>query len=63
MADQRVVYDEIRSKTLARTAVAARFDEIVRSLMETRRTAGEHAPDDVTTDLVHDTVDGRRLTE
>jgi cytochrome P450 len=53
-----------RSKILARTAaVAARFEDIVRSLTEPRRIAGDDAPDEVTTELLHDTVDGRPLTD
>lgn len=53
-----------RSRDASRTAeVAARFDAIIRSLTDTRREAGDRAPDDVTTDLVRDRVDGRELTD
>lgn len=43
--------------------VAEQFDEIVRSVVQPRRTAGNHAPDDVTTRLCRESVDGRTLTE
>ncbi|WP_324649284.1 cytochrome P450 [Georgenia sp. H159] len=53
-----------RSRDRARTAqVAERFDAIIRSLTAARRVAGEHAPDDVTTELVRDRVEGRELTD
>jgi cytochrome P450 len=53
-----------RSRDRERTAeVARRFDAIIRSLTDARRTAGDAAPDDVTTELVRDTVDGRPLTD
>ncbi|WP_461024684.1 cytochrome P450 [Thalassiella azotivora] len=53
-----------RSADPARTAqVARRFDEIIRSLTAARREAGDAAPDDVTTELVRDRVDGRALTD
>ncbi|MCM3660417.1 cytochrome P450 [Georgenia satyanarayanai] len=53
-----------RSGDRARTAeVAARFDAIIRSLTDARRQAGADAPDDVTTELVRDRVDGRPLTD
>ncbi|WP_204163932.1 cytochrome P450 [Nocardioides solisilvae] len=44
-------------------AVAARFDEIIRSLTEPRRAAGDDAPDDVTSELVRARVEGRALTD
>lgn len=48
----------------ARTAeVADQFDEIVRALILPRRSAGVQPPDDVTTRLCHERVDGRPLTE
>lgn len=51
-----------RSRDRARTAeVARRFDAIVRALVDARRRAGADAPDDVTTELVRDRVDGRPL--
>ena len=43
--------------------VADQFDEIIRSVLVPRRAAGAAAPDDVTTRLCRDEVDGRRLTE
>lgn len=53
-----------RSRRLTRTAaVAERFDAIVRSLIEARRRAGDDAPDDVTTRLLGERVDGRPLTD
>ena len=53
-----------RSRDRARTAeVAQRFDAIIRSLTDARREAGAGAPEDVTTELVHDRVDGRELTD
>ncbi|PBB09161.1 cytochrome P450 [Kocuria sp. WRN011] len=53
-----------RSRDASRTAeVAQRFDAIIRSLIDVRREAGDDAPDDVTTELVHARVDGRELTD
>src|SRR5699024_12766098 len=53
-----------RSRDRTRTAaVAQRFDEIIRSLTDSRREAGDAAPDDVTTELVRDRGDGRPLTD
>lgn len=43
--------------------VADQFDEIIRSVILPRRAAGADAPDDVTTRLCRDVVDGRALTE
>ncbi len=43
--------------------VADQFDEIIRSVILPRRVAGSGAPDDVTTRLCRDEVDGRCLTE
>lgn len=61
MADNQAA---TRSRDPERTAeVAARFDAIIRSLTDARRTAGEAAPDDVTTELVRERVDGRPLTD
>jgi cytochrome P450 len=61
MGDNR---EAARSKMLAQTtAVAERFDAIIASLVAARREAGDEAPDDVTTEIVRDTVDGRALTE
>ena len=53
-----------RSGDRIRTAeVAARFDALVGGLVRARRDAGDRAPDDVTTRLLHETVDGRPLTD
>lgn len=53
-----------RSRDPVRTGeVARRFDGIIRSLTDARRRAGTDAPDDVTTELVHDRVEGRPLTD
>lgn len=53
-----------RSGELAQTAeVAEQFDEIIRSVVQPRRAAGDTAPDDVTTKLCRETVNGRPLTE
>lgn len=53
-----------RSGDRTRTAaVADRFDRLVGGLVRARRDAGEAAPDDVTTRLLHETVAGRRLTD
>lgn len=43
--------------------VAEQFDEIIRSVVQPRRTAGDNAPDDLTTQLCRETVDGHPLTE
>jgi cytochrome P450 len=43
--------------------VAEQFDEIIRSVIQPRRAAQGNAPDDVTTRLCRETVDGRLLTE
>ncbi|WP_424346651.1 cytochrome P450 [Kocuria sp. CH-021] len=53
-----------RSRDRARTAeVARRFDAIIRSLTRARRETGDDAPEDVTTELVRERVDGRELTD
>ncbi len=53
-----------RSGDRVRTAeVAARFDALVGGLVRERRDAGADAPDDVTTRLLHETVDGRPLED
>src|SRR5215218_2708704 len=53
-----------RSGNRARTAeVAARFDALVGGQVRVRREAGESAPRDVTASLLHETVNGRALTE
>ncbi|WP_309043548.1 cytochrome P450 [Marinobacter sediminicola] len=43
--------------------VAEQFDEIIRSVIQPRRAAGASAPDDLTTRLCRETVNGRPLTE
>jgi cytochrome P450 len=61
MADNQAA---TRSRDRARTAeVARRFDAIIRALTDARRAAGDAAPDDVTTELVRERVDGRPLTD
>ncbi|GGE55339.1 cytochrome P450 [Streptosporangium jomthongense] len=53
-----------RSGDSAWTAdVAEQFDEIIRSVIQPRREAGDDAPDDLTTKLCRETVNGRQLTE
>ncbi|MGO1692190.1 MAG: cytochrome P450 [Marinobacter sp.] len=43
--------------------VAEQFDEIIRSVVQPRRAAGDKAPDDLTTKLCRETVNGQPLTE
>lgn len=43
--------------------VAEQFDEIIRSVIQPRRSAANKAPDDLTTKLCRETVQGRQLTE
>lgn len=55
-----------RQATLARdsdamTAIALEFDEHIRSQLKWREEAGDAAPDDITTSLVRQRVDGERL--
>ncbi|TDL81655.1 cytochrome P450 [Palleronia sediminis] len=53
-----------RSGDLERTAeVAGQFDAIIRSVLAPRLADPDAAPDDVTTRLCRETVDGRALTE
>ena len=53
-----------RSGDRSRTAVVASdFDAIIRSITDPRRAAGDDAPDDLTTRLMRDTVDGRPFTD
>lgn len=47
----------------ATAAVALEFDVYIRELLDVRREAGREAPDDVTTDLLKERVDGRPLTD
>ena len=49
--------------THAIAAVATEFDETIRTLLKARRDAGDQAPDDATTRLLHETVEGRPLAE
>lgn len=44
-------------------AVATEFDATIRSLLKARRQAGDQAPDDATTRLMRETVNGRPLAE
>ncbi|MFT0531377.1 cytochrome P450 [Castellaniella hirudinis] len=44
-------------------AVATEFDQTIRDLLKARRRAGDQAPDDITTSLMRDTVNGHPLTE
>lgn len=48
---------------IATAAVALEFEGHVRSLLDMRRSAGESAPEDVTTRLLRERVDGRPLTD
>jgi hypothetical protein len=55
-----------RKATLARdidamAAIALEFDGHIRAQLEWREEAGDGAPDDVTTSLVRQTIDGKRL--
>ena len=53
-----------RSGDRSRTAaVAEEFDEIIRSVLKPRRSMGDRAPNDLTTRLMHDTINGRPLTD
>ena len=53
-----------RSGDTTRTAeVATQFDEIIRSVIKPRLAAGDKAPDDLTTRLCRETVNGRQLSE
>lgn len=53
-----------RSRQPARTAaIAERFDRIVHSLIDARRAAGAAAPDDVTTALLRERLEGRPLSD
>jgi cytochrome P450 len=47
----------------ATAAVAREFDAEIRRLLDLRRETGSSAPNDVTTELLHATVDGRFLTD
>ncbi|WP_163557762.1 cytochrome P450 [Halomonas sp. NO4] len=43
--------------------LALEFDGVIRDLLESRRAAGDTAPDDVTTRIMNETVEGRALTD
>ncbi|TDR56909.1 hypothetical protein DFP85_10286 [Halomonas ventosae] len=43
--------------------LALEFDGVIRELLESRREAGDAAPDDVTTRIMNETVEGRALTD
>ncbi len=43
--------------------VAADFDDIIRSILQPRRAQGDEAPDDLTTQLMSDTMGGRSLSD
>ncbi|HIX62593.1 MAG TPA: cytochrome P450 [Candidatus Halomonas stercoripullorum] len=43
--------------------LALEFDGVIRERLASRRKAGTAAPDDVTTRIMHETVDGRPLTD
>lgn len=47
----------------AMSAVAMEFDSYIREQLDERRAAGQDAPDDVTTALLRETVEGRALTD
>lgn len=47
----------------ALVASARRFDDVVQGVLDTRRMAGAAAPDDATTQLLRESVDGRSLTD
>ena len=60
--EQNLVATRSRDSVLM-ADVAEQFDEIIRSVILPRRAAGNNAPDDVTTRLCRELVDGRLLTE
>ncbi len=43
--------------------LALEFDGVIRDLLESRREAGDAAPDDVTTRIMNETVEGRALAD
>lgn len=45
------------------SAVAMEFDSYIHEQLDERRAAGQHAPDDATTALLQETVEGRALTD
>lgn len=48
--------------TKAMAVIALEFDEYIRELLDERRKLGVDAPDDVTTSLLRDRIDGRELS-
>lgn len=44
-------------------AVSEEFDSIIRSVLQPRRAMGTKAPDDITTQLMHDRIAGRPFTD
>ncbi|MBB4094330.1 cytochrome P450 [Ochrobactrum pecoris] len=48
--------------TKAMAVIALEFDEYIRALLDERRRLGMDAPDDVTTSLLRDRIDGRALS-
>ncbi len=48
---------------IAMSAIALEFDGYIRDLLDERRVLGEHAPRDITTELLGDTVFGRLVTD
>src|SRR5690554_7909127 len=47
----------------AMAAVAREFDGYITDMLETRRQAGDQAPDDVTTSLMREQVNGKPMTD
>ncbi|MDO5668244.1 MAG: cytochrome P450 [Alcaligenaceae bacterium] len=47
----------------AMAAIALEFDGFIRSLLDSRRAAGDNAPDDLTNALMRETVDGQVLAD
>ncbi|MYN13781.1 cytochrome P450 [Pusillimonas sp. TS35] len=47
----------------ALAACAYAFDDGIRALLEARRSSGDAVPDDLTTQLMNETVDGRPITD
>jgi cytochrome P450 len=47
----------------AMALIALEFDHVIRRLLAVRRDAGDRAPDDLTTRLLHEQIDGRALSD
>src|SRR5690606_10444215 len=47
----------------AMAAVAREFDGYITDMLDTRRQAGDHAPNDVTTSLMREQVNGKPMTD